>query len=317
MNGPPAALPPLAGVALGPARSPNRSLVAGVNALFRSREAEAPAATRLLHDPYARLFRERHALVWALRGLRWLLPPLRRLIDDLQIAHCVRHRSIDELCLQAAGRDGFPQIVLLGAGYDTRPLRLAAALPGVRWIEVDHPATAARKAHLWSRQPPPPPPAADDAPPAPASARVALDFTRCLPPTPDHTWLVHPLRAVGFDPDAPACFVLEGLAHYLPRPVLARLLGAAGAGPGRRRIILSFIRPEMARAAPPLFVTLVRLLREVPTTHLARDELAHLARASGLHLRDHYTFADQVRHLLPTPPRRTPRLTQDLATFDA
>ena len=50
-------------------------------------------------------------------------------VDELQIAHCVRHRSIDELCLQAVGRDGFRQIVVLGAGYDTRPLRLGDHLP--------------------------------------------------------------------------------------------------------------------------------------------------------------------------------------------
>ena len=128
-----------------------RSLVAGVNALFRSREAQAPARARLLHDPYAHLFGERHPLVFALRALRFLLPPLRRLIDELQTAHCVRHRSIDELCLQAVARDGFRQVVVLGAGYDTRPLRLGERLPPVRWIEVDHPATAARKARLSAR----------------------------------------------------------------------------------------------------------------------------------------------------------------------
>jgi methyltransferase (TIGR00027 family) len=267
------------------------SLVAGINALFRSREARAPDP--LLHDPYARLFGARHPLVWALRGLRLALPPLRRLVDELQIAHCVRHRSIDELCRRAA-TSGFAQIVILGAGYDTRPLRLAPLFPSVRWFELDHPATAARKTHLARR--------AGLAWPA---ARASLDLQRDP--------LAPALDAIGFDPAAPACFVLEGLAHYLDRAAFRRLLAAAAAGPGRRRIILSYIDRAMAARAPTLFVRLVQLLREVPATHFDRDELA----AGGLTLTGHWTLAEQVRQLLDAAPRALPRLGQDVATLDA
>jgi methyltransferase (TIGR00027 family) len=275
-----------------------RSLVAGVNALFRSRESRVPAPARLLDDPYARLFGERHPLVFTLRALRWLLPPLRRLVDELQTAHCVRHRSIDELCLRAVGGEGFRQVVVLGAGYDTRALRLGERLPPARWIEVDHPATAARKARLSLRSRLPD-----------AVGRVSLDLER--------DELAPALERAGFDPAAPTCFVLEGLAHYLPRPTFARLLAATARGPGPRRVIVSYIRRDMARTAPPLFVALVNLLREVPTTYFDRDELARLAQHSGLRLRDCFTFADQVARLLPTPPARAPRLSQDIATFDA
>jgi methyltransferase (TIGR00027 family) len=276
---------------LWPSRRAGRSLVAGVNALFRSREGRA--AVPLIDDPYARLFGEGHPLIWALRALRFALPPLRRLIDELQMAHCVRHRSIDELCLRAAG-DGFHQLVVLGAGYDSRPLRLAPRLPEVRWFEVDHPATAARKTRLarrarldWN------------------AARVAVDLERVeLGPA---------LASVGFDPTAPACFVLEGLAHYLDRPALARLLAGVAAGPGRRRIILSYIDRQMATRASSLFVALVGLLREVPGTTFDREELAGLA---GLTLTGHWSFAQQVQRLLGTGASG-PRLGQDVAILDA
>ena len=269
------------------------SLVAGVNALFRSRESRAPAP--LLHDPYAHLFGERHPLIWGLRALRFALPPLRRMIDELQIAHCVRHRSIDELCLRAARRDRFGQIVILGAGYDSRALRLAPLLPDVRWFEVDHPATAARKTRLAAR-----------AGITWTAGRVMVDLQRDP--------LAPALAAVGFDPAAPACFVLEGLAHYLDRSAFRQLLGAA-APPGRpRRIILSYIDRRMAASAPSLFVALVRLLREVPVTHFDRGELAALA---GLTLTGHWTFSEQVQQLLAAGAPPAPRLSQDVATLDA
>jgi methyltransferase (TIGR00027 family) len=275
-----------------------RSLVAGVNALFRSRESQTGPEARLLSDPYAHLFGERHPLVLTVRALRLLVPPLRRLIDELQTAHCVRHRSIDDLCLRAALHDGFRQIILVGAGYDTRPLRLAARLPRVRWIEVDHPATAARKARLWRRTR------------LDGNARyVSLQLER--------DELVPALGPAGFDPAASTCFVLEGLAHYLDRPNLTRLLAAAARGPGRRRVIVSNIPPDMGQTAPALFVALVGLLREIPATHFDRDELAQLGRCIGLRASGHLSFAEQVRLLLPDHAARAPRLGQDIATFDA
>ncbi len=268
------------------------SLVAGVNALFRSREGRARAP--VLDDGYAHLFGERHPYIWALRVLRLLIPPLRRLVDELQVAHCVRHRAIDELCGQAA-REGFDQIVLVGAGYDSRPQRLRT--PQVRWFEVDHAATAARKQRILRR-------AGLRWNAAPVAADLARDN------------LLGALAVAGFDPAAPTCFVLEGLAHYLDRATFTRLLAAAAAGPGRRRLILSYIDRAMGARPPSLFVGLVRLLREVPTGHFDRDELAALARAAGLALTAHLTFAEQVTQLTLHPAPPTPRLSQHLAVFE-
>src|SRR5688500_18591880 len=40
---------------------------------------------------------------------------------------------------------GATQVVILGAGLDSRAYRFHDELPGVRWFEVDHPVTAAVK----------------------------------------------------------------------------------------------------------------------------------------------------------------------------
>src|SRR5690349_2591046 len=46
---------------------------------------------------------------------------------------------LDRLVGVAVDRVGVRQVVILGAGYDTRAARLPYA--GVRWFEVDHPDT--------------------------------------------------------------------------------------------------------------------------------------------------------------------------------
>jgi methyltransferase (TIGR00027 family) len=54
-----------------------------------------------------------------------------------------RTRFFDDQVL-AAVRAGVPQVVICGAGYDDRALRFRS--PGVRFFELDHPATQADKA---------------------------------------------------------------------------------------------------------------------------------------------------------------------------
>jgi methyltransferase (TIGR00027 family) len=54
----------------------------------------------------------------------------------------VRTHYIDA-ALKRAAAEGATQVVILGAGYDARALRFHT--PGVRFFEVDHPATQADK----------------------------------------------------------------------------------------------------------------------------------------------------------------------------
>ena len=88
--------------------------------------------------------------------------------------------------------EGLAQVVVLGAGYDSRSLRLAR--PGVRFYEVDHPATQAEKRRRL---------------PAASVTYVGADLSSCDFP--------EVLGRSGFEQDRPAVFLAEGLTMYMDR----------------------------------------------------------------------------------------------------
>ena len=99
---------------------------------------------------------------------------------------------------------GVRQVVVGAAGYDGRSLRYAK--PGVRWFEVDHPATQADKLERLGRL-------GIDA----AHVRfVAADFREDP--------VAARLREAGLDVRRPALFLFEGIAVYLEDSVTESVL---------------------------------------------------------------------------------------------
>jgi methyltransferase (TIGR00027 family) len=147
--------------------------------------------------------------------------PASRMHDYL----AARTSFFDRTVVSALDR-GVRQVVVGAAGYDGRAFRYAK--PGVRWFEVDHPATQRDKLERLERL-------GIDA----SRVRfVEADFTR--DPVADR------LRAAGLDPEAPGLFLLEGIAVYLEPTVLEDVLGQFRrvAAPGSRLAIsVSLSRP--------------------------------------------------------------------------
>jgi methyltransferase (TIGR00027 family) len=104
-----------------------------------------------------------------------------------------RTRFFDD-AIKAAIAAGVRQVVLLGAGYDARALRLAS--DGVRFFEVDHPATQADKKQKLSRL------GIED-----HATFVTVDFTKDK--------LQDRLLASGFVASKPTFFLWEGVIMYL------------------------------------------------------------------------------------------------------
>src|SRR5262249_43768434 len=181
-------------------RDSQPSRTAECNAAFRAAESAKRPGLRLLNDPYAarmlptglRLLARASAVPILERGLTWFVdarwPGMRSSI-------IARTRLIDDWMLEAT-RGGAEQVVLLGAGFDSRAWRLPF-LAHIRVFEVDHPNTSAakqRRLSIWG-----------------ADLRhvrfVQVDF--------DRQTIADRLADAGFDSSQRAIIVWDGVTNYL------------------------------------------------------------------------------------------------------
>ena len=116
-------------------------------AMFRASEHAKCTGRRIFTDPFAAaLLPENLRLPAKLFALRPVAAMLDRYIDlrspGARTSGIARTRLIDDWIEQSGGE--VDQLVLLGAGFDTRAWRLKS-LDAVRIYEVDHPDTASVK----------------------------------------------------------------------------------------------------------------------------------------------------------------------------
>ncbi|MFH9613475.1 class I SAM-dependent methyltransferase [Streptomyces pratensis] len=109
----------------------------------------------------------------------------------------LRTRVLDDFLLDAVHAGGVRQVVLLGAGLDSRAFRLDWP-PGCVIFEVDREGVLAFKHRVL-----------DGLPATPKAARVALPIDLRA------DW-VGALTDAGFDTTAPSVWLAEGLLFYLP-----------------------------------------------------------------------------------------------------
>jgi methyltransferase (TIGR00027 family) len=169
--------------------------------------------------------------------------------------------------IQDAIDAGVGQIVILAAGYDGRALRFAH--PGVRFFEVDHPATQADKRRRLA---------------AVGAGVSAVAFVPVDLATDD---LAAALAAAGFDGGRPALVLCEGLLSYLTPAQVEGLLGSVAllSAPGsiltcnfHVRPPSSAVRTRIARAAVDV---LLGVIGEPRRCSFAPDEFEAVLLRSG------------------------------------
>jgi methyltransferase (TIGR00027 family) len=192
-------------------------------------ERNEPPDRRLVDDDLADLF-----LPAPLRGLvaATRVAPIRRLMirasefsgPGLWVNMACRKRFIDDKVAEAL--DAIDAVVILGAGFDTRPYRLTRQVR-IPVFEVDLPVNIARKAKTVRRVLGDPP----------LSVRlVALDFER--------DDLLTSLAEHGYRTNYRAFFICEGVTQYLTEDGVRRTLeGLRAAAPGSR-FVFTYVRRD-------------------------------------------------------------------------
>jgi len=181
--------------------------------MARALEHLKPPGERVVDDPWAHLFvspAARRALAaWSgsLTGRMF-----RRLGPSATSYVPLRHRFIDEH-LSAALDHGAVQVVLLGAGYDTRAYRFADQLSGRPVFEVDLAAISRAKAATIAKH--------SDEFPETNVVRVEIDF--------ETQALADVLADAGCEVGGLTFFVWEGVPMYLTRAAVKSTLDAVHA----------------------------------------------------------------------------------------
>ena len=178
----------------------------------------AAASDPLCSDPWAAALagEEGHALTVA-----W-----DKSYPHMELWTAVRTAFIDAVVVRATSAS-LQQVVLLGAGLDSRAARLARS--GVRFFEVDHPDTQADKLARVETLP---------KYPREAASYVSCDFERQR--------FMERLASAGFDASSPALFVWEGVTPYLSEvAVRATLRSIAEGSDGRSVVVFDHVRKKI------------------------------------------------------------------------
>jgi methyltransferase (TIGR00027 family) len=196
----------------------NPSYTAEIDAVIRAVETEKPEGERLCHDPFAVSFLGRT------NNIIRVIPPLRKLaLWYLEQVHpfmldCIpaRTRYIDE-CVNKGIDNGIKQLIILGAGYDSRAYRLKRLKGKVTVFEIDHPATQKLKKEKVKKI----------LNPLPSNVVfVPIDFNK--------ETLPQRMFQSGYDKHKKSLFIWEGVTPYLTAQAVDETLDfiANNSGPG-------------------------------------------------------------------------------------
>ncbi len=123
------------------------SWTAEITAIYRAAESIRPSEDRICYDCYAKDFlRTKYRLILKSRILTEiaLWCAVERRFPGGVASTVVRIGFIDD-CLKQCIDNGIEQLVILGAGYDSRAYRFDRLKECARVFEVDHPATQKMK----------------------------------------------------------------------------------------------------------------------------------------------------------------------------
>jgi methyltransferase (TIGR00027 family) len=201
-------------------------------AVQRFAESILPEDVRIFSDPYAIHFIDPVVLAWTRDHpveTKAIGDEIERKMPGWSNAIRGRIRYFDDI-VQDAPREGFSQMVLLGAGYDTRAYRIGGLDGHMKFFEVDRPEIVTRKIGILKTVVP-----------------HLTDHVTFIPLDMAQGDCWQALAQAGWLGKAKTLFLLEGLLMYLPEDAVRRLLAgiAEHAGPGSA-VLFDFLPRSLA-----------------------------------------------------------------------
>jgi len=257
-------------------------------ALYRALEHRERARPQLFDDPFAAAFLppSYRLLVEATR-----LPPLHgwlsryadRRAPGARSSAIARTRLIDDVVRRHAA-EGVSQIVVLGAGFDSRAHRMRE-LAGATVFEVDRPETQRQKTAVLAGRS--------------SIARVcyvAVDFLR------DDVGTA--LAGAGWDRGAGTLFVWEGVTNYLTSEAVEAVLAWIASTSGRAGLVFTYIHAglldgSVAFEGGARILANVRTLGEPWTFGLRPSEVGPFLARHGLVLEEDLGADEYRERYLP------------------
>ena len=174
-------------------------------------EQSQPKKTRLFHDPVVKdLVGTLIRVLMQFAGMRtFTIKQTDAIMPGIYGAQICRTRFLDE-AVEKALSQGIGQVIILGAGLDTRPYRLAG-MERVHVFEVDLPSVQEEKKKRLHKH----------------FGRLPQQVT-FLPIDFDKESLEAIFTGTAFDPSKPSVFVWEGVTQYLSEQAVRRTLAFVG-----------------------------------------------------------------------------------------
>jgi methyltransferase (TIGR00027 family) len=194
-----------------------------------------------------------------------------------------RTRVLDDAFTSALD-EGFPQVVLLGAGFDTRALRFGDRNPGTKVFELDIASTQEAKLGVYR------------------SKQVVLpDSLFFVPIDFDRQDIGETLRAAGYRDGEKTLFLWEGVTMYLMGDAVHGTLDFAGSSAAKGSVLMfdyviaSVLRGESDLLGDVNALKTVAKAGEAWTFGIEEGKVGQLLSDHGFELRSHYTAADMER----------------------
>ena len=187
----------------------NPSKMAEGIAMQRFGESAKPEGERICYDPYAIHFISQEIIEFGMKHpeeAKALIENTEKLFPGLSSSIMARVRYFDDF-VERLANEALEQLVILGAGYDTRAYRIEGLKENVKVFEVDHPNTQSFKIqkvkeifgsisnHV---------------------VYVPIDF--------DTQKLDQRLLECGYGPSKKNLFIMEGLFMYIPPDAVDEIL---------------------------------------------------------------------------------------------